>query len=454
MGIAAKKIDSTKGKLIPLILRFVFPLILTTVIQQLFNAVDIAVLGNMADTTAVAAVGATTTIVHLIVDAFVGISSGAKIVFSRLFGKREEQELRCAIHTAILVAMGFGVLVALVGLFFAPAFLTLTQCPAECFDGAVLYIRLYVLSAPAILIYNYGAAVLTSSGDSRRPLFFAIYSGILNVVLNVFFCLILTEKVAAVAIATASAQVLAAALVLLRLRRLEEGLRLRLNRLRFHWRSFATLMRFGVPLALQTLIYPLANLQIAAAINSYGVVCVAGNSAANTMHQLTASVRTAFATAAATFMGQNLGAEQPRRVRASMWHCMWLALAFCLPLTFLEWLTGPQWLQIFLGQDWAAIEYAMIRVTILDSCAFFLVMNAILGHAIQAFGYPIFSTVNAVAWVLGFRIFWMALIYPAAPSYASLITCFVVSWGFTFLCNAVILAVIYLRYRKGKYRMI
>jgi Na+-driven multidrug efflux pump len=194
MVLGKKKVDATRGAIIPLIISFVIPLILTTLIQQLFNAVDIAVLGNMADTTAVASVGATTTIIHLIVDAFVGISSGAKIVLSRLFGKKDNQELRRTIDTSLIVAFVFGILITLVGFFFAPVFLRLTKCPVDCFEGAMLYIRIYVLAAPAILIYNYGAATLTSSGDSRRPLYYAIISGLLNMVLNIVLCFILTEK--------------------------------------------------------------------------------------------------------------------------------------------------------------------------------------------------------------------------------------------------------------------
>ena len=172
------------------------------------------------------------------------------------------------------------------------------------------------------------------------------------------------------------------------------------------------------------------------------------------MHQLTSSFRTAFGTATATFMGQNLGAEKPERVRASFFHCTWMCLALCVPIAALEWLLGPLWLQIFLGQDAVAISFGMTRVAILNAACFFLFMNAILGHAIQAFGYPVFSTVNAVMWVLGFRFFWMGLIYPHYTSYASLILCFAVSWGLTFLCNVVIFAIIYCRYRKGRYRRI
>lgn len=454
MLLGSKKVDATKGSLIPLIITFVIPLVLTTLIQRLFNAVDIAVLGNMADTTAVAAVGATNTIVGLLIDTFVGISSGAKIVFSRLFGKRDEHEIKRTVDTSMLVAIGFGIIIALAGFLFAPGFLELTDCPEECLKGAILYIRIYVMSAPAILIYNYGAAVLTSSGDSRRPLYYAMISGLLNVVLNVLLCLILTEKVAAVAIATAMSQVLAATLTVLRLRKLEGNARLCIRKMRFDLHAFTQLMRFGVPLALQTLVYPLANIQIAAGINSYGVACVAGNSAANTMHQITASFRMAFGTAIATFMGQNLGAERPERVRASFFHCVWMCIALCMPLSLLEWFLGPVWLPIFLGQDAVATSYAMIRVAIMNAFVIFLILNTLLGHAIQALGYPVFSTVNAVAWVLGFRFFWMSVIYPMYTSYASLIYCFGVSYVFTFICNVVIFAVLYIRYRKGKYKRI
>ena len=449
-----KQIDATRGALVPQILIFVVPLILTTLIQTLFNAVDIAVLGNMADTRAVASVGATSTIVHLVVDAFVGISSGAKIVIARLVGKNDEKELHRTIDTSLVLAVSFGLIVALIGFFFSPLFMTLVDCPTECLDDAVLYLRIYLASAPAILLYNYGSAVLTSSGDTQRPLYYAIASGFLNVILNIILCLILPKKVAAVAIATAASQILAATLVLIRLCHLEGALRVRLRRIRFHFRSFVTLMRFGVPLSLQTLVYPLANLQIASAINSHGVACMAGNSAANTVEQMTAAFRSSFATATATFMGQNLGAEKPDRVRKSLWHNIWLVTVINTAVCMTVMLTNRYWLKIFLGNDTAAIEFAMTRNNILMSAAILAAMMAVLGHAIQAFGYPIFSTINAVFWVLGFRAIWMAFVYPLWPTYESLIWCFMFSWGLTALCNVVILAVLYHRYNKGKYKRI
>lgn len=449
-----KQIDATRGPIVTQILLFVIPLILTTLVQTLFNAVDIAVLGNMADTRAVASVGATSTIVHLIVDAFVGISSGAKIVLSRLVGKNDEKELHRTIDTSLVLAVGFGLIVATVGIFMGPLFLTWVACPAECFDDAVLYIRIYLSAAPFILLYNYGSAILTSSGDTQRPLYYAIASGLLNVILNVILCLIMPQKVAAVAIATAASQILAAVLIIMRLRRLDGVLRVRIRRIRFHFKAFVQLIRFGVPLSLQTLIYPLANLQIVSAINSHGVACMAGNSAASTVEQMVAAFRNAFGVSTATFMGQNLGAEKHDRVRKSLWHNLWLVVAINTAVCMTVMLTNQYWLRIFLGDDTAAIGFAITRNNLLMAGNIFLAINAVLAHAIQAFGYPVFSTVNAAVWVLGLRAVWMAFIYPMCPTFACLNQCFVVSWGLTMVCNIVIFAIIYRRYQKGKYKRI
>jgi len=450
----AKTIDATQGAMIPQIVLFTIPLILTTLIQTLFNAVDIAVLGNMADTQAVAAVGSTTTIIHLIIDIFVGISSGAKIVLSRLVGRNDEKELHRTIDTSIVLAVGFGLTVVVIGLTMAPFLMNWVACPAECLDDSVLYLRIYFAAAPAILLYNYGSAVLTSSGDTRRPLYYAIASGLLNVVLNIVLCLILPRKVAAVAIATAASQFLSATLVMIRLCHLNGTMRVRIRRIRFHLKSCMQLLRFGVPLALQTLIYPLANLQIASAINSHGVACMAGNSASTTVEQMVSAFRNAFGASTATFLGQNLGAEKPDRVKKSFWCNLVLSLSVNTSVCLFVVLTNSYWMHIFLKNDSSALQYALTRNDMLMTANIFAALNAVLGNAIHAFGYPIWSTVNSVTWVLGLRAVWMAYIYPASPTYENLISCFITSWICTAVCYVVIFSVVYIRYKKGRYTRI
>lgn len=445
----AKKIDATRGAFIPLIISFVLPLILMTLIQKLFNAVDIAVLGKMADTTAVASVGATGTITALIVDSFFGISTGAKILFSRAVGKNDPGELQKTLNSSIFIAAILGIIIAILGLILSPLLLQLVDCPAECFEGAVLYTRIYLLASPVNLVYNFGAAILTSWGDTRRPLYFAIVAGLTNVVLNVILCLILPQKVMAVAIATAVSQLICAILVLHRLCHMEGEVKLKPRAIHPHAATTRQIFYLGVPIMLVNLIYPLANLQISAAINSYGVAAVAGNSASSTVEQMLAACRLSFGNASATFIGQNLGANKPDRVRNSLLHILWIGASLTLFCGTLLVLTAPMWLKLFLGGDTVAIEYALTRTRILMQFQFISTIVAVLSQALHAFGYPIFGTLNSVVWILGFRTFWMAFIYPHVMTYANLILCFVVAWCCTLVCYVIILSIIYRRYRRG-----
>ena len=447
----AKKIDATQGSLIPMIISFVIPLILMTLIQKLFNAVDIAVLGNMADTVAVASVGATTTIISLIVDTFFGIATGSKIVFSRAVGKNDPAEMQRTIDTSIVVATILGLIVALLGVILSPTLLRLVDCPADCFEGAVLYTRIYLLASPVNLIYNFGASLLTSWGDTRRPLYYAVAGGLLNVVMNIVLCLILPQKVMAVAIATALSQALGAVLVIRRLCRTEGAVKLDLRHMRPCKSTVKQILHLGIPVSLVNMIYPLANLQISAAINSYGVAAVAGNSASQTVEQMLGACRLSFGNASATFIGQNLGANKPDRVRNSFLHILWIGVAATLFFGTLLKLTAPVWLKIFLENDAEATAYALSRVRILLQFQFISTAVSVFSQALHAFGYPIFGTLNTVIWILGFRTFWMAFIYPHVMTYANLIVCFVVVWCCTLVCYAVILGVIYRRYRKGIY---
>ena len=446
--LKAKKINATQGPLIPLIISFVIPLILMTLIQKLFNAVDIAVLGNMADTTAVAAVGATGTIISLIVDSFFGISTGAKIVFSRAVGKNDPKELQRTLDSSIVIASVLGIAIAGLGLILSPALLRLVDCPAECFEGAVLYTRIYLLASPVNLIYNFGAAILTSWGDTRRPLYFAIVAGLANVVLNVILCLILPQKVMAVAIATVASQAICAALVIRQLCRTEGAVKLRLRAIRPHAATTAQIFRLGIPVMLVNLIYPLANLQIAAAINSYGVSAVAGNSASQTVEQMLGACRVSFGNASATFIGQNIGAKKPDRVRDSFLHILWIGVVLTLICGTTLVLSAPMWLRIFLEGDPLAMEYALTRVHIMLQFQFISTAVSVFTQAVQAFGYPIFGTLNSVVWILGFRTFWMNVIYPRILTYQNLVACFVVAWVCTLICYIFILGIIYRRYRR------
>ena len=453
--MAKKKIDATQGPLIPLIFSYTIPLILTTLIQHFFDLVDKAVLGNMADTTAVAAVGATGSITSLVINGFVGLSAGASIVLARYVGQRDEAKMRKTIDTALTAGFGFGIVVAIIGILFAPFFLNITNCPEECYEGALIYIRIYVGAAPATLLYNYGSAILRTLGDTRRPLTYITVSGVSNAVLNVILCLILPQKVAAVAIATAASKVIAGALVLNRLCHFEDAARVSLRRLHLSLASFGQILRFGIPNAITTLIYPVANLQITPAINSFGVDAVAGSSASGSLTTLVQSVGTGFSTATSTFMGQNIGAENKERVKKSFWYCFSFNVLIMGSLGLLLALSGRFWLRIVIGSaSPAAIDYGMVRMRWLSA---FLFVNAainVLRHALLAYGYPFFGSLSSIFFTLGFRVFWMQLIYPLRPTFTMIMVCFTVSWTLNMLFYLPIVLVLNRRYDRGIYKKI
>ena len=450
-----RNVDALHGSLIPLILTYTFPLILTTIAQHLFEIVDKAVLGNMADTVAVASVGATGVITSLAINGFVGLASGTAIVLGRYIGQRDEEKIRSAIDTSLIAGFGFGVLIAIIGLLASPAFLTLTNCPRECYDGALLYIRIYISAAPATLLYNYGATVLRTLGDTRRPFTYIMIAGVTNLILNVILCLILEEKVAAVAIATAASKIISAALVVNRLCHFEGSARVSLRKLRFSPSAFANLLRFGIPTAIHKLIFPLANLQIVSAINSFGVDAVAGNSAAASINNITHAITGSFGITAMTFMGQNIGAEQPQRVKRSLLYCLLLSIGIGGAVGLLIHATGEFGLGLILGtSSESAIEYGIIRSFWVTQFMFINGANAVLAHALQAYGYPVFSSINSIVFTLAFRFVWMQGIYPQNPTFSMVMICFTVSWILILLFNSVAVAILTHRYNKGTYKKI
>lgn len=442
-------IDATEGSIFKKILLYTYPLILSMLIQTLFNAVDIVVLGNFADNNAVASVGATTTIVHLVVNSFIGFSNGAKILLARLFGARDEEGIHKMADTSLVTGVVIGILVAIVGMIYAPDFLRLTKCPEECFEGAALYIRIYAAAAPAIMLYNFGSSILNASGDTQRPLYYIIAGGSLNVILNIVLCLILPEKVAAVAIATVAAQVLGALLVTRRLTKMETYGRLSLAHITFSGRSLSQVLRFGLPLALNNALYPFANLQITASINSFGVAATAGNAAAATLEGVVTSFVSPFGATVATFASQNIGAKKPDRVKKSVFHCLWLAVLVglvCGASTYL--LAENVLLPLILGADTVAISYGVIRLFWVNAFYFIVGVNMVLGGAVQAHGYSVAPAVNSIVGVLIFRYAWMWWIYPRYETYDWLVSCFTVSWTIVMLMNIGWFAFVSLKHRE------
>lgn len=445
-----KQIDATKGPMLKAVFAFSIPLILATIAQSLFDATDKAVLAYMAGNSAVAAVGATGAVTSLIINGAVGLATGVTIVLSRFWGEKDKENIRLTIDTAIISAICFGIIVAIAGFILAPVFLTITNCPKECFDGSLLYIRIYLSAAPITLFYNYGSAVLRTTGDSQRPLLYILAGGVFNVVFNIILCLILPEKVAAVAIATVASKLISGLLVAKRLASLdEEYARVRFKSLRFNLQSFTRILRFGIPTAISSMVIPLGNLQITSAINSFGVDAIAGNSAAASIIAIVSAFTGGFSSATSIFMGQNIGAKNPIRVKKAFWCSSALNVITSGTLGALVFFSGEFWIGLIIGFDEInSINYGMLRLLYVCLPLIINAINASMGGAIQAFGYAGIRSISNVAFNLGFRVIWMQFIYPINPTFGMIMQCYLVSWILNMAFYLVLFIVVYIRYTR------
>ncbi len=447
----APKIDATKGSLIKAIIIYTMPIVLSTIIQDLFNTIDMVVLARMADSVAYASVGATSAITTLIVNSFFGLSTGVKIMLSRYYGAKDEESARKTVSTALLSAFFVGIVIAVFGILFAPTFLGFINCPEECIEGATLYIRLYVAAAPAILVYNFGAAIIRSLGDSQRPLYYILFCGIVNIALNVVLCLVLPQKVMAVAIATVTSHVLGAIFVVTRITKLEDIGKIDVRSLKFNTSTFAKIIRYGFPVALSAALFPLANLQIQSALNSYGVSAIAGSTASQSLDKIPLAVGSGFCATTMAFIGQNIGANKPERVKKTYLHCLWMSTLIAVFSSLFLYFTSDIWLAILLPNDPVATEYAKIRMMYL--LLFYGLMGPInvWSGGLQAYGYTVLNTVTSFTTVLGFRVVWMAFVYPRFETFHVLMQCFTVSLFLRAIAYFVFYVIVYQRYKNGKY---
>lgn len=447
----AKSVDMLHGNLLRAIISFSIPLLFVGLIQNLFNAVDIMVLGYLADTNAVAAVGATGTIIHLLVNVALGISNGAKIILARLMGEGEDEKIQQTVYTSIATAAALGIAVALAGVALAPLFLRLTACPESIFDGAVTYMRLYFAAAPAIMLYNFGSNILQVSGDSKRPLYYMVASGTLNVVLNIALCVLMTDKVAAVAIATAASQMLGAVLVICRLLRMEGQCRLSIRHSRWSTVAFCKLMTNGIPIGLTNSLYSLASLQIQSAINAFGPAAIAGNSACASLETIEAAIAaTPWNTAAGVFVGKNVGADNRERVKRSILYCLAITSMLSVAISLVQMGFSRQLLSLYVSSE-EAVAYGRIRMLYTVLPYVIAAVNGMLAGVIQAFGFSVFTTVNSIVSVLLFRIFWMNVIFPLSPTFHLLMLCFLVSWSLILVVNVIFFSYVYFfRFARGR----
>ena len=456
-----KSIDATEGRLLPKIIQYAIPLILSTLVQQLFNAIDIVVLGQMANDVAVASVSATTSVTSLLVTSFVGLATGSRVVLARHIGARDDENVRKTTDTSLILSLIIGTVIAIVGFIVAPWFLKITDCPEECLEGALIYIRIYVLAAPMILLYNFGSSAVTASGDTQRPLYYIMVGGITNVVLNIILCLILPQKIVAVAVATVASQVICAILISNRLLKMDGPCRVVIRKMRFALGALFEVLRYGLPQMLVHALFPLSNLQIASAINSFDYLATAGNGAASTIENIISATSGPIAATAATFIGQNIGANKPDRVKKTFWQCMLITVILGGAVGVITFFTGNFWLGLIVGFDNdIAITFGLVRMSCTTLFYFVACINNVFGSALQAYGYSSVSALNSIFSVFVFRIIWMQGIYPQCSEWATyerffmVVVCFLVSWIIRMIVNVIAFAFVSAKYNRGIRRVL
>lgn len=426
----------TEGRLSRRILRFSAPLMLSNVLQVLFNMSDIAVVGQFAGSRALGAVGSTSTLVFLFTGFLIGIGNGVNARVAMHLGSRSEKDTEETVHTSFLLCLIIGLLLMGLGIAFARPLLELLNTKDELIDGACLYLRIYFIGMPALALYNFGNAVFSASGNTKKPLFYLLIAGVINVVLNLFFVIVCKLDVAGVAIASAVSQYVSAIMIIVALLRADDSFGLKPKKLGINRNKAVSVLSLGIPSGLQNSIFAIANLFIQSGINSFDAVIVEGNSAAANADSLVYDVMAAFYTACSSFMGQNFGAGKRDRVLKSYRICLLYSFTVGAVLGAALLLFGETFLSVF-SSDAKVIEAGMIRLKVMGfSFAFSAFMDCTIA-ASRGLGK---SGVPMLIVFLGscvFRVVWVYTVFAHFGTLESLYLLYIFSWSITAIAEMI-----------------
>ena len=442
------QLDMLHGSIWDKLPRFALPVAATAILEQLFNASDVAVVGNFtgaARNAAVAAVGANSPITSMILNLFLGIALGANVVIANAIGQRDERQARRAVHTAIVFSLLCGAAVALCGELLAAPLLRLLQTPEDVLPLALLYLRIYLAGMPVILLYNFEAAIFRSVGETKVPLLALAASGVLNVLLNLFFVAVLHMTVNGVAIATVISNAVSALILYRRLRRTDSCIHVEPRLLGLDGAVLKHILRIGLPAGIQSAVFCFANVIIQAAINSLGTVVMAASSAAYNIEMFACNIFQAFGQACTTFVGQNYGAGDLRRCKRTLGLCLLEGAGFLWAAIALILIFGHSLLAIFNG-DPQVIETGYIRLALVLSAYTFSLLYEVMSAYLRGFGLSLVPAVVTTASICGIRIAWTQLVFPRFPTFRTLMLVYPISLAAT----AVFIGIVLLYYRPAK----
>lgn len=433
-------INMCEGSILKNIILFALPLMASSLLQLLYNAADVVVVGRFAGSDAIASVGATGSLCSLIVQFFIGCSVGASVLVSKKYGAQDYEGVHRGVHTSMFLSVILGILVMIVGVLLSKPLLVLMGTPeGTVLNGAVLYMRIYFVGMFASFIYNFGAAVLRAVGDTKRPLYILSLTGIVNVVLNLVLVCWFHLDVAGVAIATAVANFLSALAVIYTLCRSEGVYRLFLKELKIYKDELKAILKVGLPAGIQGSVFGLSNTTIQSAVNSFGPVAMAGNAAGANIEGFVYVAMNAFYQACLTSVSQNYGAKNEKRVKKTISVSMICAMITGIILGGLSAIFARPLLGIYITDSPEAIEYGVIRILYTGLPYFMCGIMEVLAGGLRGLGYSGTSTVNSLIGACGLRILWVWFVLPLHKTQEMLFLCWPVSWIVVIIMHAIAL---------------
>lgn len=425
-----KNLDMTTGALMPKIIRFTIPLMLTGLLQLVYNAADMMVVGRFAGSTSLAAVGATSMLVSLNINLFIGISTGAGVVVAKYIGAGDGQRVSRSVHTTVLLGLVSGAFVMTVGMLFSPQFLRWMDTPDDIIDLSITYLRIYFAGAPANMLYNFGAAVLRANGDSKRPFYFLTSAGIMNIVLNLVFVIRFHMDVAGVAYATIISQYISAICVIIALINDSGFIRLSIRELRFSKSELAEILAIGLPAGLQGSLFSISNVMIQSSINSFGSTVIAGNTASANIDNIVYVCCNAVSQATMTFSSQNYGAKQYNRISKTFSNCLFLSLIIVAGLCIPFYIFRSTLLGIF-TTDPKVVAAGNIRLTIFMATYFLDTLMDVTTGQLRGIGKSLIPMALTLTGVVGFRTIWLFTVFRKYHTLQMLYYSYPISWIIT-----------------------
>ncbi|MCI9102789.1 MAG: MATE family efflux transporter [Lachnospiraceae bacterium] len=421
------EMDMCSGPLLGKILSYAMPLMLSGILQLLFNAADVIVVGRFAGHESLAAVGSTSALVNLLINVFIGLSIGANVLVAQYFGARKDREVSETVHTAVTVSLVCGVLLVVIGTFASAPLLSLMETPADVLDKASLYMRIYFMGMPVIMLYNFGAAILRAIGDTRRPLYFLMTAGVVNVLLNLMFVIVFHMGVAGVALATVLSQCISAALVCRCLAKSDGSYRLEFSKLRINRRMFGRIARIGLPAGFQGAVFSISNVLVQSSLNSFGSVAMAGSTAASNLEGFVYNAMNSIYQTNLSFTSQNIGGGKFSRINRILMLCLAVVTVIGLVMGGSFVLLGSNLLGIY-SSDPAVIQNGLKRMMVICAPYFICGWMDVLVGSLRGLGYAVLPMLVSLTGACGLRVVWLYTVFQWHPTLETLYLAYPVTW--------------------------